>query len=245
MTLLSARHLTKKYDAVPSLSPALSDVSLDLYRGEVVSLLGVNGAGKTTLSMIIAGLARPTSGDIEWNGASIYLDPLSYRRRIGYCPQRSNLDPFLTVSENLVFAGRYFGLDKASATAQAESFLVEYELEPFRNRKPEELSGGAAQRLLIARALMHTPALVILDEPTVGLDVDVRRQLWVHIKALRDKKITVLLTTHYLEEAEMLSDRVCILDKGKVLLTENLRSLQQRHDGQSLEKIFLSLTGRV
>jgi ABC-2 type transport system ATP-binding protein len=221
---------------------ALGGVSLTINKGEVFGLLGVNGAGKTTLSSILATLHPPTSGTVRFKGKEIYTDLWRYRIALGFCPQQSNLDPYLTVEQNLEFAGRYFLLSKAGAKKRADELIEQYRLEKYRTMMVDQLSGGTRQRVLISRALMHKPEIVILDEPTVGLDPDIRRQLWHNIRELRDNGITVILTTHYLDEAEFLSDRICLLREGKVQLIKTMAELKGEHEGQSLENIFLELT---
>jgi ABC-2 type transport system ATP-binding protein len=221
---------------------ALDGVSMTIHKGEVFALLGVNGAGKTTLSSIIATQHPPTSGDILFKGISIYQDLRRYRMALGFCPQQSNLDPYLSVRQNLIFAGRFYAMNVAAATARADELLSLYDLERYSAYKIDELSGGTRQRVLIARALMHSPELVILDEPTVGLDPDIRRQLWDHISALRDAGVTIILTTHYLDEAEVLADRVCLLREGKVQVICTVADLKEKHDDDSLETIFIRLS---
>jgi ABC-2 type transport system ATP-binding protein len=221
---------------------ALDGVSLTINKGEIFALLGVNGAGKTTLSSIIATQHPPTSGDILFKGVSIYQDLVRYRKALGFCPQQSNLDPYLTVRQNLVFAGRFYAMSAEQAGRRADELLSLYDLERYSTHMIDELSGGTRQRVLIARALMHSPELVVLDEPTVGLDPDIRRQLWDHISALRDAGVTIILTTHYLDEAEVLADRVCLLREGKVQEVCSVAGLKEKHDDDSLETIFIRLS---
>jgi ABC-2 type transport system ATP-binding protein len=239
--ILQIDHLTKTYKTGSSPVHALNGVTLDLHEGEIFGLLGVNGAGKTTLSSIIATLHPPTSGDIRYKGISIYKDLMRYRHALGYCPQNQNLDQYLNVRDNLVFAGRYFLMPKAVINARVDELLEQLELTRYAEFKISELSGGTKQRVLIARALMHNPRIIILDEPTVGLDPDIRQKLWALIKALKNQGISIILTTHYLDEAEELSDRICILHKGSVKLIESVQSLKERHQQSSLERIFLQL----
>ncbi|MBA3954935.1 ABC transporter ATP-binding protein [Candidatus Dependentiae bacterium] len=240
--LLQIKNLQKNYYVNNKLiKQALKGVSLDIYKGEIVSLLGVNGAGKTTLSTIIATLHPPTAGDIVWQGKSIYADLLSYRSVIGFCPQKVNLNPSLTLRENLVYSGRYYGLDEHVIQNKVEALLHTFNLKEYAESKAEVLSGGYKQRFLLARALIHDPQLLILDEPTVALDPHVRRQLWDLIKSLRDRGISILLTTHYIDEAEYLSDRVCILDKGLIKLVDTPQNLKVAYSKGTLEDVFLHL----
>lgn len=240
--ILEIKNLTKIYKSGTQEVRALDGVNLTLCQGEVFGLLGVNGAGKTTLSSILATLHPPTSGTILFRGKSIYDDIISYRRALGFCPQTQNLDPFLTVEENLIFAGRYFLLEEKKITERVKTLMEQLELTRYAKFEVDELSGGTRQRVLIARALMHEPSIVLLDEPTVGLDPDIRRKLWEQIKNLKKMGITIVLTTHYLDEAEVLSDRICILSKGKVLMVETIKTLKEKHEMATLEEIFLRLT---
>lgn len=239
--LLQIKNITKTYRTQNGTVNALNKVSITINRGEIFGLLGVNGAGKTTLSSILATLHPATSGDILYAGNSIYNNIAAYRHALGFCPQTQNLDQFLTVEENLIFAGRYFLMSKSEITRRAKELMKQLELLHHAKSNVDSLSGGTKQRLLIARALMHNPKIVILDEPTVGLDPDIRKKLWVQIKALKEQGITVILTTHYLDEAEFLSDRICMLHKGKVVLTETVAMLKAQNDQKKLEDIFLRL----
>lgn len=240
--ILTIKNVSKVYKSDNHIVRALDDVSLDIRKGEIFGLLGVNGAGKTTLSSIIATLHPASSGDVLYNGVSIYKNIMHYRKALGFCPQKQNLDAFLNVKDNLIFAGRYFLLPEAEIQHRAKELMELLELTRYAEFQIEQLSGGTKQRVLIARALMHNPQIVLLDEPTVGLDPDIRRKLWRIIKDLKNNGITVILTTHYLDEAEHLSDRVCILNKGKVQLIESVQELKARHKMASLEEIFLELT---
>lgn len=239
---LTIKNVSKIYKSNNRIVRALDDVSLTINQGEVFGLLGINGAGKTTLSSIVATLHPPTAGDILFKGTSIYKDIMAYRAALGFCPQKQNLDRFLTVKNNLIFAGRYFLIPEDVIQERAAKLMEQLELTRYADFDIDQLSGGTKQRVLIARALMHNPDIVLLDEPTVGLDPDIRRKLWHIIKDLKKQGVTIILTTHYLDEAEYLSDRVCILNKGKVLLIESVKELKERHQMASLEEIFLRLT---
>lgn len=239
--LLKIQNITKTFVTKNLTIHALKGVDLSIIKGEVLSLLGINGAGKTTLSSIIATLNPPTSGDILKNGASVYKDIVFYRRSIGICPQKPNIDSMLTIKENLEFAGRYFGMSKEAIIERTNYLMKRFGLTKYADSKGSILSGGYKQRFLLARTLMHSPELVILDEPTVGLDPHVRRDIWEIIKGLRYDGVTVLLTTHYLDEAEVLSDRVCILDKGVIQLIDTPQNLLNKHGEKNLEELFIKL----
>ncbi len=240
--ILKIENLSKTYRDKNNTVYALNDVSLAINRGEIFGLLGVNGAGKTTLSSILATLHPPTAGSVFFNGRSIYTDIITYRKALGFCPQHQNLDTNLNVQENLLFAGRYFLMDEKLIQQRMHDLMTQLELTRYATFPIHALSGGNKQRVLIARALMHNPEIVILDEPTVGLDPDIRRKLWDLIAGLKQRGITVILTTHYLDEAETLSDRICILHKGKIRLIESVQTLREHHQMANLEDIFLKLT---
>ncbi len=239
--LLQIQNITKTYSADGKAIQALKGVSLDIYKGEVLGLLGVNGAGKTTLSSIVATLHPPTQGDILMNGVSIYNDLIAFRSQIGFCPQKPNFASGLTVREHLVYAGRFFLMDPLTINARVDALIKRFDLGAYADKSPTILSGGYKQRLLIARSLVHKPSLVILDEPTVALDPHIRRQLWDLIRQLKADGVTVLLTTHYIDEAEVLSDRVCVLDKGSIRLIDTPANLMSSYSKANLEAVFLQL----
>ncbi|MFI5333018.1 MAG: ABC transporter ATP-binding protein [Candidatus Babeliales bacterium] len=235
--LLRIINVTKRYGDYE----ALKGVSLDLYPGEVVTLLGVNGAGKTTLSSIVATLKPPTSGDLLYNNRSIYSDIVGYRCIIGFCPQKPNLNNYLTLRENLFFAGRYFAVPDDEIAVRIDDLANRFKFGKYLDKRPEVLSGGYKQRFTLARSIIHKPQLIILDEPTVALDPHIRHQLWDYIKALKQENICVLLTTHYLDEAEVLSDRVCVLDQGAVRLIDTPHNLMSSFHKDRLEDVFIHL----
>lgn len=236
--LLTVKNVTKTY---PGGTQALKGVSLEIKKGEVFGLLGPNGAGKTTLSSIIASLHPVTTGEVLIESGSIYQDLINYRYSIGLCPQKPNVDLQLTMEENLIFAGRYFGLSDAKIKERIAYLADKFSLTKYLKSKAYMLSGGYKQRFVITRALIHEPRLVILDEPTVGLDPHIRLQLWDFIKNLRNEGVTVLLTTHYLDEAEVLSDRVCILDQGKIVLIDTPANLKKSYGKSRLEDVFVQM----
>lgn len=240
--IIKIESLTKYYGTSKDPVKALDGINLNIEAGEVISLLGVNGAGKTTLSSILATLYPQTSGNILYNDKPIHKDIEVYRRKLGFCPQKPNLDLALNVEENLIFAGRYMLMSEQDIKKRINQLITDLGLEKYRNFDIEDLSGGNKQRVLIARALMHSPDIVILDEPTVGLDPDIRRQLWTIIKGLRDYGVTIVLTTHYLDEAEFLSDRVCLLHAGKIVLVDTASNLKKQHGKATLEEVFIHLT---
>ena len=241
-SILQINNISKEYYDNASIVRALDGVNLDINYGEIISLLGVNGAGKTTLSSILATLHPPTSGDIIFNDKSIYDNLIAYRKTIGFCPQKINLDLDLNVHDNLYFAGRYFLLSKQESLGRTKELLEKLQLQEYSRFDVDNLSGGYQRRLLIARALMHSPKILILDEPTVGLDPHIRRNLWSIIKELKSQGISIILTTHYLEEAEILSDRVCMLSHGKVIFTGSPKEFKETHKKETLEEVFLEFS---
>jgi len=235
--LLEVVDIEKKYGDFR----ALNNVSLSLEEGKIIGLLGVNGAGKTTLSSIIATLKPPTSGDIFFDGSSIYQDIEHYRRHVGFCPQRANLHNMLSVRQSLDAAGRYFGVPRELINKRIDKLSTDLDFKKYLNNIPTNLSGGYRQRVLIARSIIHKPDIVILDEPTVGLDPQIRRELWDCIKNMRNSGTTILLTTHYLEEAEILSDYVCVLDRGAVSIVDTPDNLISTFKKKNLEDVFIQL----
>ncbi len=194
------------------------------------------------MSSILATLHPATSGDILFNGISIYKNISNYRKQLSFCPQEANLDTELNVEDNLLFAGRFYLVPEKELRLRVDRLIERLHLEKYRYFHIEALSGGNRQRVLIARALVNNPRVVILDEPTVGLDPDIRRQIWEIVKDLKKEGINVILTTHYLDEAEVLADRVCLMDAGKIIFIETVENLKKAHKQSTLEEIFLELT---
>ncbi len=229
--VVQLRGLEKRYGGLC----ALAGVDLDIRPGEIFGLLGPNGAGKTTLISIVAGLVRATAGEARVLGKDVVRDYASTRRVVGLVPQEINFDPFFTVEESLRFQAGYFGvrLDER----RLGDILGNLELSEKRHANTRSLSGGMKRRLLIAKALVHEPRVLFLDEPTAGVDVELRRALWRYVRVLRDRGTTVVLTTHYLEEAEELSDRIGVIDRGRLLLVEDKEALLRRHGAKTLRLV--------
>lgn len=196
---------------------AVDGISFEIERGEFFGLLGPNGAGKTTTIGILTTRVLPTGGRALVDGIDVARDPVSVKRRIGVCPQVNNLDRSLTGRENLLFHAEYFGVPKRVREQRAQELLDRFQLAERADEKPTVYSGGMAQRLKIARALMHDPSILFLDEPTTGLDPQARRAIWELLDELNAKGQTIFLTTHYMDEADELCQRIAIMDKGKVL----------------------------
>jgi ABC-2 type transport system ATP-binding protein len=206
---------------------ALRGVSFAVQPGESFGLLGPNGAGKSTTLGCITTLVRPTSGRVRVDGLDVVRHPSDVKRRIAVVPQTRNLDRDLTVREVLLFHGAYFGLRRAEREARADRLLAQMQLTDRAAAKPLTLSGGLQQRLLVARALMHDPRVLLLDEPTIGLDPQARRQLWDMLQGLHRDGLTLLMTTHYMEEADRLCQRVAIVDHGAILTVDSPAALKQ------------------
>jgi ABC-2 type transport system ATP-binding protein len=231
--------LVKRYGPVT----ALAGVDLQIRPGEIFGLLGPNGAGKTTLISVVTGLARATSGEVRVLGRDVVRDYRFTRQNVGLVPQEINFDPFFTVEEALRFQAGYFGVKLTEA--RLEELLNVLDLAAKRRVSARALSGGMRRRLLIAKALVHEPKVLFLDEPTAGVDVELRRALWAYVRTLRDRGATVVLTTHYLEEAEALADRIGVIARGRLLLVEEKAALLARSGGRSLEQIYVELVGRA
>lgn len=221
--ILSLRGLTKHYKNGPT---ALEAVDLDIRRGEIFALLGPNGAGKTTLIGAVCGLVRPTGGTITAFGHDMSTHWRDARRRIGLVPQEMATDMFTKVIDTVRYSRGLFGLP--ADPARIEAVLRNLSLWDKRDSQIRHLSGGMKRRVLIAKALAHDPELLFLDEPTAGVDVELRRDMWRQIGELRDAGTTIILTTHYIEEAEEMADRVGVIDKGKLLLVEEKHALMAR-----------------
>ena len=214
--IVEIESLTKIYESKLRVV-AVDGIDLELKQGEIFGLLGPNGAGKTTTISLATTRALPTSGAVRIAGIDVVKHPAHARRLIGVVPQFNTLDRSLTVYENIYFHCRYFGFGHGASKARANQLLEQFMLTERKAVYPGQLSGGLAQRVQIARAIAHRPTVLFLDEPSAGLDPQSRMAMWKAVEALRTEGITVLLTTHYMEEADQLSDRVAIIDHGRVL----------------------------
>ena len=241
MSTLVVENLTKTYPGTRKAPPveAVRGISFSVEPGEFLGLLGPNGAGKSTTLGCISTLVRPTSGRIVVDGAEIGKDPSGVKRRLAVVPQMRNLDRELTVRELLVFHGRYFGLAAAEREARATRLLDQLQVADKANAKPATLSGGQQQRVMIARALMHDPKVVLLDEPTTGLDPQARRLLWETLRRLHERGLTLILTTHYMEEADRLCERVAIVDHGRILTLDTPAALKKSLPGAQVLDLWM------
>ena len=223
---------------------ALDGVSLEVGAGRFFGLLGPNGAGKTTLINSVVSLARPDSGSVEVFGKDAYEEFREARRMIGVSPQEINLDKFLTVEETLLFHAGYYGVPKNKARERAGELLERFALTEKRKQRVNTLSGGMKRRVLFARALMHDPRVLFLDEPTAGVDVELRYKLWGYIRELNHNGLTILLTTHYLEEAEALCEEIALINGGRIAAHGTSEDLKRDYDAASIEEVYLKVVGR-
>jgi ABC-2 type transport system ATP-binding protein len=226
--------LTKRYD---SGLLALDDFDLSVPAGAFFGLLGPNGAGKTTLISAVCNLIRITSGDVRVFGEP-HHSPAA-RRMVGLAEQDVNLDRFLDVEETLLYHGGYYGMDRASARRRAGEMMDVFDLRAKAGVRAPQLSGGMRRRLLLARALMHEPRLVILDEPTAGVDFELRLELWAYIRRLHSEGTTILLTTHYLEEAEELCEEIAIIRDGRLLARDTADGLREAFEADSIADVYV------
>ena len=221
--VVSVRGLSKRYAGGHE---ALKGVSLDIARGEIFALLGPNGAGKTTLISIVCGIVTATGGEVEVDGHDIVRDYRAARTKIGLVPQELHTDAFESVISTVSFSRGLFG--KAPDPAHIEKVLKDLSLWDKRKSKIMELSGGMKRRVMIAKALSHEPDILFLDEPTAGVDVELRRDMWALVRRLRDTGVTIILTTHYIEEAEEMADRVGVISRGELILVEGKAELMKK-----------------
>jgi len=238
--IIRVEHLVKRFGDVV----AVNDVTFDVRRGEIFAFLGPNGAGKTTTIRMLTTLLPPTGGTLELDG----LDPVhqqnAVRRRIGVVFQDPSLDQDLTAWENLDLHGVLYGVPRVERHERAQRLLELFELADRRSAVVKTFSGGMRRRLEIARGLLHTPRVLFLDEPTLGLDPQSRNQMWTHVQSLNQSDgVTVFLTTHYMDEADRVAHRIAVIDHGRIVAIGSPAELKQRTSTESLEAAFLALTG--
>ena len=236
MNAIKIENLTKRYKDLT----AVDNLSLDIAEGELFSLLGVNGAGKTTTIKMLSCLSSPTSGDALVLGESITKNPTAVKALIGVSPQETAVASGLTVRENLEFICGIYAFPKEKTTQKVAQVASMLSLENVMDKKAAKLSGGYARRLSIAMALISEPRVLFLDEPTLGLDVLARSELWDIIRSLKGK-VTIILTTHYMEEAEALSDRIGIMKDGKLLICDTPDGIKAQTSADSIEKAFIQI----
>ena len=234
------RDLAKKYGDVT----ALDDLSLEILEGELFSLLGPNGAGKTTTINILTGIIKPTSGIVKIMDFDVIKNPDEVKKLIGVCPQDAAVFPFLNARENVELIGNLHSMSKKKIEERTDHFLKLLGLTDASKRKAGSYSGGMLRKLNLMMALINDPKIAFLDEPTVGMDARARRNTWEFISSLKSEKKTIILTTHYIEEAEALSDRVGIIDYGKLVDVGTPEELKKKYNVRNLEQVFLKITGR-
>ena len=236
-SLISIKNLSKTYN---NSFEALKSVNLEINKGEIFALLGPNSAGKTTMISIICGLVRPTSGEVKVNGSDIVSEYKITRSQIGYVPQELTLEQFETVFQNVSYTRGLYG--KSSNPKHIEKILKDLSLWDKKSMRLGQLSGGMKRRVLIAKALSHEPSVLFLDEPTAGVDVELRQDMWRIVEKLRQSGVTIILTTHYIEEAEAIADRVGVIDNGEMIVVDETNKLISRM-GQ--KKLTIQLQEKV
>ncbi len=239
--IINIGHLTKKYQDVK----AVDDLSLQINKGELFGLLGPNGAGKTTTINILCGIQKPTSGYAQICGYDSQKDSAKMKEHIGVCLQETAVYPYLTGLENLDLFGDLYCVNKQVFKTKRTAILEKIGLIGDAKRKVSKYSGGMKRRLSLALALVHDPQIAFLDEPTVAMDPQSRHAVWDFIKELKQQRKTIILTTHHMEEAEHLCDRVGIIDHGKLIALGNPKELVKQHEVKNLEEFFIKLTGRT
>jgi lipooligosaccharide transport system ATP-binding protein len=240
VNIITARNLTKYYDSLK----AVDNIDFEIEKGECFGFLGPNGAGKTTVMRIIYCFTPPSSGEARVFGMDVIEQPSRIKARIGVMPQEDNLDPDLTVLENLIVYARYFDIRKTNSEPLARELLEFVGMTDKAKVKIQDLSGGMKRKLVLARSLVNHPELLILDEPTTGLDPHSRHTVWEKLNYLKSLGTTLILTTHYMEEAEKLCDRVAIMDSGKIMTIDSPSRLMEIHGG-NLEDVYMKLTGKL
>jgi len=232
-SVLVARNLTKMYGELA----AVDDTDFEVRQGECFGFLGPNGAGKTTTAKMVYAAVPVTSGSLRVFGMEVSEHPREIKASLGVCPQDINLDSDFSALKNLTVFARYYGIEPEKALGKAEELISLFQLEDKRNQKIENLSGGLKKRLLVARALVNEPKLLILDEPTAGLDPQARHQIWDKVRELKKSGTTVILTTHYMEEASALCDRLAIMDGGRIIERGSPADLIDRYIGSGVIEI--------
>jgi len=234
------KDLVKKFGDIT----AVDGLNLEIRKGEMFGFLGPNGAGKTTTINMLCGLLEPTSGSAEIGGFDVGKEPQKVKKLLGVCPQDVAVYKFLTGMENLKLFGNLHGVDKQVLDKRSEDLVKQADFSEAAARKTKGYSGGMMRQLNLMIALISDPEIVFLDEPTVGMDARARRKTWEYIGTLKDQGKTVILTTHYIEEAQALSDRVAIIDYGELIGLGTPADLMAEHEAQDLEAVFLKITGR-
>ena len=238
--ILEIKNLVKTYGTGKSQTTAVKDISLSIPRGSFYGLLGPNGAGKSTTIHCITGIAQPTSGTILIDGVDVVKDYKLARTKVGLSPQEFNVDIFATPEQLMGYMAGYYGISKEIREARVDELIKQFDLEKHRKMKFQKLSGGLKRRAMLGRALVHTPDLLILDEPTAGVDVEQRHDLWQYLKELNEGGKTIILTSHYLEEIQYLCNEIAIINHGKIVAEGTKEEFMK--DGKSIEQRYLEIT---
>lgn len=243
---IEVKHLTKIYSGNKAAEKvkAVDDISFSIQEGEIFGLLGPNGAGKTTIINILCGLIDQTEGNALVGGYDVKKELNKIKEIIGVCPQQAAVYQYLNAMENIVHFGKLYLMSKEDIIIRGKKFLDLLSLSKAGNRKAKNYSGGMLRQLNLIIALIHNPPILFLDEPTVGMDPRVRRTTWKFINSLKENNKTIILTTHYIEEAEALCDRVAIIDYGKLIAIDTPKELIMKYKARDLEEVFLKVTGR-
>ena len=234
--MLEIKNLVKKYGN----KTAVDNISLSIPRGSFYGLLGPNGAGKSTTIHCITGIAQPTSGEIYVDGVDVVKDYKKARTKVGLSPQEFNVDIFSTPEQLMDYMGGYYGVPMEERRKRIDDLIKRFDLEKHRNVKFQKLSGGLKRRAMLGRALIHTPDLLILDEPTAGVDVEQRRDLWAYLKEMNERGKTIILTSHYLEEIQYLCNEIAIINHGKIVAEGTKEEFMK--EGRSVEDTYLQIT---
>ncbi|MFA6317303.1 MAG: ABC transporter ATP-binding protein [Elusimicrobiota bacterium] len=240
LKVVEARGVLKNYGEFR----AVAGIDFHILKGECFGLLGPNGAGKTTTVRMLCCVLPLSGGNMSVFGMDSWEHPRRIKARLGVCPQENNLDPDFGVRQNLIVYSRYYDIPKAEAARRADELIRRFHVEDKAGTCVDDLSGGLRRRVMVARCLINEPDLVVLDEPTAGLDPQSKHQIWGEVKAMKAAGRTVLLTTHNMEEAELLCDRLIIVDLGRIIEAGTPAEIVAKHGGGTLEDVFLRLTGR-
>ncbi|MCA9360835.1 ABC transporter ATP-binding protein [Candidatus Nomurabacteria bacterium] len=238
--ILEIKNLVKTYGSGKTQTTAVKDISLSIPRGSFYGLLGPNGAGKSTTIHCITGIAQPTSGTILIDGVDVVKDYKLARTKVGLSPQEFNVDIFATPEQLMGYMAGYYGIKKEVRDARVDELIKQFDLEKHRKMKFQKLSGGLKRRAMLGRALVHTPDLLILDEPTAGVDVEQRHDLWQYLKKLNEGGKTIILTSHYLEEIQYLCNEIAIINHGKIVAQGTKEEFMS--GGKSVEDRYLEIT---
>jgi ABC-2 type transport system ATP-binding protein len=238
--ILEIKNLTKVYGKGNQATIAVDGINLTIKRGSFFGLLGPNGAGKSTTIHCITGIAQPTSGQVLVDGVDVVAEYKRARTKVGLSPQEFNVDIFATTEQLMDYMGGYYGIEAKERKQRIDGLIKQFDLEKYRDVKFQKLSGGLKRRAMLGRALVHTPDLLILDEPTAGVDVEQRHELWEYLKNLNQSGKTIILTSHYLEEIQYLCEEIAVIDQGRIV-AEGKKDEFMR-DGKSVEETYLEIT---